>query len=980
MTMKQLIRVFAVASAIALSACGGGGSDGGANLPANTNVTASPASATTTPFSLVDVPIRVTNSNGTPVPDGTTVTVQVSPPSVGVISSLTAVGTTPVVIGERVTSSTIAGNANFRFHSRTVGTATLTVSSSPTGNSPGNTAATITVNAGAPRDPRLTLTTASTVLPANRFGVEPFLGSPYLGEVGITWRRLNGELVTVFPQGRDNVVDVTVTPVLNTGGFSTPDDPETTTINEFLLHLVTAPVETNGGRAVIFLQSLDQPGTTTVQAALTFTISNGTPRLPGTVIMSRDQSQVYISGSGGNTAERFEARIEDGAGGLVADPVSGSTAFNNIQAEIVGGAQGNEKLSAVTAQGTTERSGNVRFRSFNGVAQFTYQSGTRAGTVPIRVTVDRADNNVDNGVQDPLTVNQSITVGDGRLFDLDITSPNVRSIRVNPFSVDVNLVPRPEDDDDDILPPDPDGTYSLTVAAIATDRFGAPVVPNTEIRFGVIDHPQTDGLFAISGNDGNPAEGGTNFSAPTGAFQTAGGGAGPGDTVLVFGEELNGNRDLESARTVLSVNSQTSLTTTYRFNMNDDTGASVNNGPIFPYIIGRATDGNVSNVVPFDHDGDPDTPPLLAGSGAASFTDLNGVARVTLNYPVSKLGKLSAVYAQGSGEIVGNSAELVTDVELLRYAGVAPGEMTIVPSEIPGNRTAPVTVCVEDFFDHGVQGLFLDYRFEQMNAATGRVNGSAAPGTLTVPTGDDGCVTVDVTTSGIVTPVSAGDTPRIVFSVGTQGDSLSASADIIAGLMFLSASPESVTGDGGRLIQLLLVDAAGNPVPGVLIVASCEATGGAVLTVTTPPAVTNAQGRAEAVVSGQGFDVTTGAGSATGVCTFTVGGGTVSDTVTWGSQNICDAFSPAVPEGCPAATLTVIITGTGTVGTLPAGLNCTGPNTCTRFFAPTSSIQLALSRAPSTFTCGMNNYGTQTQATIILPAAGQTLTCNVTFP
>lgn len=984
--MKQLIRVFAAAAALALSACGGGGSDGGANLPATLNVTATPASATTTPFSLVDVPIRVTNSNGSFARDGTTVTVQVSPPSVGVVSSLTAsggAGNSPVVIGERVSSTTVGGNVNFRFHSRTTGTATLTITAvdSASGTSTASTSTTITVNAGPPRDPRLTLTATTTTLPANRFNVDPFLGSPYLGEVAITWRRLNGELVTVFPQGRTNAVEVTVTPVLNTGGFCTPDDPDTAQVNEFLLRLASAPVETNGGRAVVFLRSLDQPGTTTVQVAardpdtdetvqaeLTFTITNGTPRLPASVDLIRDQNQVYISGSGGNTSERFQATITDGAGGLIADPVNGSTAFNNVLAEIVGGAQGNEKLSAVTASGATERAGSVRFRSFTGVAQFTYQSGTRAGTVPVRVTVDRADNNVDNGVQDALVVNTSLTVGDGRLFDLDITSPIVNALRINPFSEDAEPLD-PEDDGSILVPPYPDGTYSLTVAAIATDRFGQAVVPNTEIRFGVVDHPQTNGFFSITGNDGNPTEGGTSFVAPTGAFQTAGGGAGPGDTVLVFGEELNGNRDLESARTVASVNSQTSLTTTYRFNLNDDTGASVNNGAILPYIIGRATDGNISSVIPVEGG------PPQQSFGAAGFTDFNGVARVTLNYPTTKLGKLAAVFAQGSGDIVNNSAELVSDVELLRYAGVAPGQLVLFPSEIPGNRTTQVTACLFDALGHGLQGIFFDFRFRNMSAATGTVNGLAAPGTLDEPTGEDGCVTVDVTTSGIVQPADPDNNPQIVISLG----SLSASADILTGQVFLSASPETVTGDGGRLIELRLIDAAGNPIPNVLITASCTATGG-VLNVTTPPGVTNAQGRTEAVVSGQGFDVTTGTGSATGTCTFTVAGGTASDSVRWNSQNICDVFSPAVPEGCPAATLTVIITGTGTVGTLPAGLNCTGPNTCTRFFAPDSSIQLNLSRAPSTFTCGMNNYGVQTQATILLPAAGQTLTCNVTFP
>ncbi|AVP98710.1 hypothetical protein C7S18_16610 [Ahniella affigens] len=995
--MNYFTRILVAAGVVALSACGGGGSDGGAFTPPvneNLRITISPATSSTTPFSLVDMPIRVQRANGSAVPDGTTVTVQVTPPSVAQVSSLVAVGGDDAIrYGERVTATTAAGVVNFRFHSRAVGSAIVTVSAAETGTSglSGTNQATVNVVAGRPSDPRLTLTTASTTLPANRFGVEPFLGSPYLADVGITWRRLNGELATTFPPGRSNIVDVTVSPVVNTGGFSVPDDPDTTDIIEFLLHLVTAPVETNGGRAVIFLQSLDQPGTTTVyvsardpdtdetiQAELPFTITNGTPRLPASITLNRDGAQVYITGSGGTTADRFEAIVTDGGGGFVPDPVSGSSSFNNIQAEIVGGAQGGEKLAASNAAGAAVRDGTIKFRTFSGIAGFSYQAGTRAGLVNIRTTVDRADNNVDNGIQDGVQVTRSLTVGDGRLFDLDITAANIRELRVNPFSEDATPLD-PQDPFSPLIPPRPDGTYSYTVSAIATDRFGAPVVPGTEIRFGLIDAPQINGSFAIFGSDGNPGEGTTNFTAPTGAFQTQGGGAGPGDTVVVFGEDSIGNRDLESARTVSAVNSQTSLTTTYRFNFNDDTGVSVNNGPVLPYLIGRATDGNFSSVVPVEG-------PPQASFGAAAFTDFNGVARVTLNYGVVKIGKLSAIYAQGVGDVVNNSSELVTDVELVRYPGLAPGSLTVNPSDIAGNRTVSVTACLRDRLGSGAQGILLNYRFANLGAGTGRVNGVTGPGALTTPTGQDGCVTVDVSTSGVVQ--TTGTTPSVIFETpalsGATGI-LSDSANILVGLMFLTATPETITGDGGRLIDLQLVDAGGLPVPGVLIVGNCTATGGATLTITTQAPITNAQGRTQAVASGQGFDVTSGSGSATGTCTFTVAGGTVSDTVTWGSQNICDLFSPAVPEGCPAATLLMNITGSGVAGSVPAGLNCTGPGSCSREFAPTSSVQLVLSAAPTVFTCQTSggplvNFAPAATASIVMPPAGQTITCNVTFP
>src|SRR5690606_2046668 len=300
---------------------------------------------------------------------------------------------------------------------------------------------------------------------------------------------------------------------------------------------------------------------------------------------------VYVVGSGGPTFTTFSVRVEDGSGEEVPDPVSGNTAFNNVRLEIIGdGVAAGEQLSGVNAQGQNVEGTSINLRTNNGVAGATFRAGSRTGTTVIRATADRADNNVDNGITDPVVGEGSIVISDGRLFSLEITSPSVSAIAVNPVSPLVEAA-----GDELAVPPNPDGTYSLTVAAIATDRQGNPVLPGTVINFGLIDEPQVVGVgdFQIAGGDGNPQEAGTLFTAPGGAFQTAGGGAGPGDTLALFGEESDGNRDHESTRRIANINSQTSLNVTRRFNRNDDTGSIVDRGAVIPYVIGRATDGNV---------------------------------------------------------------------------------------------------------------------------------------------------------------------------------------------------------------------------------------------------------------------------------------------------------------------------------------------------------------------------------------------------
>lgn len=880
--MKAINRILIMLLAgLLLAGCGGGGGSGNnsANNPPGVALNVTVSAGTIGVNSTTDISVSVTSPGGAAVPNGTQVTATVTPASLGGVSAGTDAA------GNTAQTTTVGGQASFRFRSgNTTGTATVTVSVQDP-NTPGRTVSR-SVNiiiSGPSTDQRLTLEATRTTIPANIFNVPPFVGSPYMAEVTVTWRTSNGALVN------DGSVNVSVNPVGVTGGFSTLDDPDTDDVNEFEVRLGQGPVDVVAGKATLFFHSFEFSGTSTmtvtgvdpengetVSATLVFTINNIAPPLPAQVLLSAPAIPVYVQGAGGNTSLSLEVDVRDGAGQLIPDPVTGNSAFNNVRLEIIGdGAAFGERLSGVNAQGQNVSGTAITVRTFNGIAGAVFQSGTRLGTTTIRATVDRADNNIDNGIQDSLSSDRSIAVSDGRLFALSLTSPVQRAIFPGvlpcPVCGDEDVGPTPGFEPPENLPYD--GTYSLTVSVVATDRGGNPVLPGTNIGFGMIDEPQTNfpypgsGDFAISGIDGNPQESGFIFNAPGGAFQTAGGGAGPNDTLVIFGKGVVGNSDHESARTVQQVDSQTQLRVTQRFNPNDTTGTSVNSGPVLPYAIGRAQDGNIESP---------------------SVTDFRGVATTRLNYPVTMLGKGVIIWAQGSGvETASGAQRTVADIAFTAFPAIAPATLTASPGSIPGNTTAQVFLCVRDFLGSPVRGVSIGFAFDGLESGSGSVDGQTAAGLVANPTGVDGCTIASVTTSGII---EGGGDPQVIFSAGGSD----APVNIIIGSQILQAIPSSFRGGaGGRLITLRLLSANGTPVPGVQIVGTCQASGGT-LAITSGPGITNANGETTVIVSMNldGFGT-----SGSGTCTFQTASGSPSVDVQFEGVDICEQnFSPTPPQ------------------------------------------------------------------------------------
>lgn len=781
----------------------------------------------------------------------------------------------------------------------------------------------------------LTITATTTTLPMNRLNVAPFPGSPFMAEVDITWRRANGDLVS----GQE--VAVSINPV-TIASFSTLDDPSTETVtdsngnylrgNEFLDKLGSGPVDVTGGHATVFVHSAatagvatitvtarDSASSTTISKTLQITVANVASSLPASITADANPNRVYLQETGGSNSTIITALVLDGGENYVPDPGSGNSAFNNVQLEVVGGANYGT-LSALGASGPNTGP-VVKTRTVQGIATSAFRAGTIQGPVQVRLIADRADNNVDNGISDPLVATTSVIVSDGKLFSLAITSPTQEAITTGNITGTVG----------------PNGTYSLIVSALATDRQGNPVPAGTSIRFGAIDGPAfgfpTDGpgAFYIYGSDGDPQETGTLFTSQSGCFtgfirlptanprcSSTGPGErpGPGDTLLVFGDLVPGNRDLESARTITTVNTSTSLNVSVPFNRNDDSGNSLNSGPILPYVIGRAIDGNIR-----------DSGSL--GNGVLGVTNENGVATAVLNYPNNRLGKLVYVWAQGDGVGAAGNIKKVTDIGAYRFAGIADLVLTANPESISANRTAAVTVCVVDALGAPMQGLAINFSFAGLPpGGQGFVDDIPGSGQVEDRTGTNGCAVARVRTLGISSAGGGASSAEVVFSVGDASDNVEITE---GGEGSLTAAPSHFRGSGGT-ITLTLRDSAGNPVPGVNINTQCTGD----VSIVTPAGVTNAQGQTTAVINGDNLNDF--GNPREGECKFTAASGEET-TVTFEGIDLCDSnVSPAPPpELCGGTTTPIQLTVAAnptvaganacglTVSSNPSGITCSAP-------------------------------------------------------
>ncbi len=878
--MKALCNLFVLMLAsFALAGCGGGGNGnnsafGGAPV-LTVSVSASPASITTNSFTTLTVTVK--NPDGSPAANGAEVQATLNPSTIGSLSA----GSTS---GSAVSAPLSGGTASFVFNSSNqTGTAQITasVTVTTTGSVTGTVSYTGSVNVnvtpGNSQDPRLTLSPTAVSLPLNPYAdyaeTYPFpsnyIGSPWISEVTVTWRHSNGQLVSGTLK-----VNVSIDPV-SLASFSTLDDPTTPwtgqtknppTIdgNEFLTLLGSGPVNVTGGNGAIFVHANDTPGTAvlsvvaidpdsgqTITSQLPITIAGASSNLPASIVASSDGG-AYVSSSGGPQSVQVRAVVTDGNNAFVPDP----SGFDNVEFTIAGPAGTDVTLSGINAAGQSiSKATTVDTVTHNGIAAITVNAGSMQGPVQIKATADRGDGNVDNGIQDAVSSTATVVISDGKLYSLTISAPDASEVTASGTS-------------DSATSSDSGATYDLPVTVSGVDRLQNPALSGTVIAFGGVDSPQSakagtspQSWFLNSGNTGDPQEGGTLFTATGGHFTTGGGGAGPGDTLLVFGKQVtspNNNNDLESARIVQSISTATSLNVTAPFNRNDTvTGVVVNSGPVLPYILGRASLGSIES-------------PGYTGSDGTN----SGRATTTLHYPASAIGKAIAIWAQGNGtDNVTGGSDTVADIATLVYPGSGPGSLTASPDPLLGDASVPVTVCYSDANNQPIPNFTLSFLFSLTAGASGSVDGISTSGNLDKVTGSNGCVTVTVLTSGLP-PTSGSGGPTLTFTAGAASSSEGTQApsvtlNFVVNISAMQISPCSIKGDATLgdftgTVTATVITSGGSGVSGQTISAACTVTAGTV-TIDPSSGTTGSNGSVPFTVMLSGVIPP----AATGSCLFT---------------------------------------------------------------------------------------------------------------
>jgi hypothetical protein len=282
---------------------------------------------------------------------------------------------------------------------------------------------------------------------------------------------------------------------------------------------------------------------------------------------------------------------------------------------------------------------------------------------------------------------------------------------------------------------------------------------------------------------------------------------------------------------------------------------------VLPYIIGRSEFTSINS---------PSFTDTTTSGGA-----LTGVAQTVLNYPSTAVGKVVAIWAQGTGTDTTTSpgrTDVVTDVKVLVLPGLATGAiMTASPDPLLGNTTEAVTVCYYDGNNNPIPNFDINFAFTLGGAGTGSVDGVPQSGKLKNLTGSNGCATAQVQTSGLAVTTTV--LPSVTFSAGPNNEGAtnpgaSVTVGFVVNVGALQVSPCQFKGSASpQTVTIKVVDGGGNGLPNQAVTAACTVLSGAGSITATSALATDQTGVTYSVITVNPASDT----ALKGYCTFTSG-------------------------------------------------------------------------------------------------------------
>jgi len=571
-----------------------------------------------------------------------------------------------------------------------------------------------------------------------------------------------------------------------------PDSDGVTVANEKYVKAYYAyPEIVSGGISRIVVQA-NRPGTIVVRATVTDPDhgASSTASIPVTISSSASTGQpavittdlnnpiVYVSGQGKNDVAKLTILLFDPAQQRVPNP-----AGNNLRVEIL-----NPELGAILIAGA-QRGSAVTLPTINGLAEVAIQAGATAGVLRLRVTSD-TDNNIDNGVQSAVIDEVTMTISDGRISSITLTSPYVQGILNGDAAIALAAGESLAN-----------GVFTRVITAVASDSLGNPV-PGAEIRFGLIDSPVSDlpgadgqvGPFLFQGTDGNPLEGGDRFDTRANLF-----GVRLGDRLVLRPDARGPDASLAGSSFITTYLNNNSVLVQPNFAANlDATGQVRNSGFALPWVIGRPQFGSIGNT---------------------ATTNSQGIATTFMTYPLSRAGGRVLIVAEAADNRAASTALDATYAanELKTY------NLSLNPISMPANTTNSITLCVRDSNNVPATSVTVIANLAEgsgvaaLNDPEARTRVVVNEGNPVV-TGANGCAVFEVEAAG--QQPSDEDAPILLeFSVQNV---------TVEPVTFTIGSPgggsvSSITREGG-VVTVTMVDDIGNPLVGVNVQFTATAT------------------------------------------------------------------------------------------------------------------------------------------------------------